>query len=294
MMAKEEEKKVRETEDQNDVVGENEETEAIEFVLFQVSECYVYLIPPRKSAASYRADEWNVNKWAWEGMLKVVSKGEECIIKLEDKSTGELYARAFLRKGELHPVEPVIDSSRYFVLRIEENIGGRLRHAFIGIGFRERTEAYDFQAALHDHMKYLDKKKTAEEMEQQFQSTSAVDYSLKEGETLHLHLKNKSSGRVKSKFFEQGLNDLSLDDKGNRKESMICLKPLPPPPAPLSPATAARKSPSNSPRKLSLEGSSKDASPDSTKEDSNEQHSPESPSTEDIPDDDFGDFQAAG
>lgn len=33
--------------------------------------------------------------------------------------------------------------------------GGRLRHAFIGIGFRERTEAYDFQAALHDHIKYL-------------------------------------------------------------------------------------------------------------------------------------------
>lgn len=44
MMAKEEEKKVREIEDQNDVVAENEETEAIEFVLFQVSECYVYLV----------------------------------------------------------------------------------------------------------------------------------------------------------------------------------------------------------------------------------------------------------
>jgi hypothetical protein len=35
-----------------------------------------------------RADEWNVNKWAWEGALKVASKGEECVIKLEDKSTG--------------------------------------------------------------------------------------------------------------------------------------------------------------------------------------------------------------
>uniref|UniRef100_A0A6N2N561 Myb/SANT-like domain-containing protein n=1 Tax=Salix viminalis TaxID=40686 RepID=A0A6N2N561_SALVM len=34
---------------------ESEETEAIELVLFQVSECYVYMIPPRKSAASYRA-----------------------------------------------------------------------------------------------------------------------------------------------------------------------------------------------------------------------------------------------
>lgn len=32
-------------------------------------------------------------------------------------------------------------------------VGGRLRHAFLGIGFRERPEAYDFQAALHDHMK---------------------------------------------------------------------------------------------------------------------------------------------
>lgn len=93
-----------------------------------------------------RADEWNVNKWAWEGSLKVISKGEECIIRLEDKTTGdmsleekeknatsavvffilqnfynlfpylkigELYARAFLRDGEPHPVEPVIDSSRF-------------------------------------------------------------------------------------------------------------------------------------------------------------------------------------
>ena len=40
------------------------------------------------SEVPYRADEWNVNKWAWDGQLKVVSKGEECIIKLEDKKTG--------------------------------------------------------------------------------------------------------------------------------------------------------------------------------------------------------------
>nr|GEX11952.1 retrovirus-related Pol polyprotein LINE-1 [Tanacetum cinerariifolium] len=169
-----------------------DDIEPVELILFQVSECYVYLIPPRKTAASHRADEWDINKWAWEGTLKVVSKGEECIIRLEDKTTGELYARAFLRDGEPHPVEPVIDSSRYFVLRVEENISGRLRHAFIGIGFRERPQAYDFQAALHDHMKYLNKKKTAEEMEQQYQKTSSVDYSLKDGETIVLQLKNVS------------------------------------------------------------------------------------------------------
>ena len=42
-----------------------------------------------------RADEWNVNKWEWEGALKVVSKGEECIIKLEDKNTGIIVLSAF-------------------------------------------------------------------------------------------------------------------------------------------------------------------------------------------------------
>ncbi|KAK7401926.1 hypothetical protein VNO78_13795 [Psophocarpus tetragonolobus] len=274
--------------------GEGEDAEPLELVLFQVPECYVYIIPPRKSVASYRADEWDVNKWAWEGILKVTSKGEECIIKLEDKSTGELYARAFLRNGEPHPVEPVIDSSRYFVIRIEENISGRLRHAFIGIGFRERTEAYDFQAALHDHMKYLNKKKTAEEMEQHYQQTSSVDYSLKEGETLVLQIKNpKSSSSVKSKFFEQGLNK-SPEEKNGRKESLSSLKLPPPPPAPLSPVVAGHKSPTDSPTKLSLEKTSKVVTPKAVEEDTEHENSPENQSTEDVPDDDFGDFQAAG
>ncbi|KAI6697266.1 hypothetical protein NL676_017385 [Syzygium grande] len=273
---------------------DTDEADAVELVLFQVSECYVYLIPPRKSAASYRADEWNVNKWAWEGALKVISKGEECIIRLEDKTTGDLYARAFLRNGEPHPVEPVIDSSRYFVLRIEENIGGRTRHAFIGIGFRERTEAYDFQAALHDHMKYLDKKRTAEEMEQHYQHNSSVDYSLKEGETLKLQLKNKSSGSFKSKHLEQSLNNLSLEEKANKEEPVVCLRPPPPPPAPLSPATSVPEStadvpPHSSPRQLP-----EHKTLSSNKEELGQSNSNDDQSAQELPDDDFGDFQTAG
>lgn len=271
-------------------VAESDDVERLEIVLFQVSECYVYMIPPRKTAASYRADEWDVNKWAWEGTLKVISKGEECIIRLEDKSTGELYARAFLRKGEPHPVEAVIDSSRYFVLRVEENIGGRLRHAFIGIGFRERPIAYDFQAALHDHMKYLDKKKTAEEMEQQFQNSSTVDYSLKDGETLVLQLKNKPGGQSKQKSIEQGVNNLSLTDSTKPKEPLPSIKPPPPPPTTLSPTSPRTPtSPNLSPRKNIKEER------DFFREEKPEPNSSskENQSSEDIPDDDFGDFQAA-
>ncbi|CAN1123331.1 Uncharacterized protein At1g03900 [Linum perenne] len=277
-------------------VGGGEESDAVELVLFKVPECYVYLIPPRKTAGSYRADEWDVNKWAWEGSLKVVSRTEECIIRLEDKSTGELYARAFLRRGEPHPVEPVIDSSRYFVLRIEENIDGRLRHAFIGVGFRERTEAYDFQAALHDHMKYLDKKKTAEEMEQHFQHTSGHDYSLKEGETLVLQIKNPRTGRgLKSQSLEQGVNNLSLEEKsGGNKEPILSIKPPPPPPATLSPTVRPMYiTPGNSPPKLSLDAKA-DTTSNTTTEDGKEHQSQGNESTQDTVDDDFGDFQAAG
>ncbi|CAE6076679.1 unnamed protein product [Arabidopsis arenosa] len=278
-------------------VDDNEEREAIEIALFQVPECYVYLIPPRKTAASYRADEWDVNKWAWEGALKVVSKGEECIIKLVDKTTGELYAQAFLREGELHPVEAVIDSSRYFVLRVEEKIDGRVRHAFIGLGFRERTEAYDFQAALHDHMKYLNKKKTAEEMEQHFQNTSSVDYSLKEGETIVLQLKNRSDKDTKSKTVEKSLGNLSLEDKGKSIETTIpSIIPPPPPPGPLSPVTTAQKSPSNLPPSLSLQRSSEQQDLDTKpeEEEKKEDLKAKDGGVEDAPDDDFGDFQAAG
>lgn len=272
-------------------IDETEDDDPIELVLFQVPECYVYIIPPRKTAASYRADEWDVNKWAWEGVLKVISKGEECIIRLEDKSTGELYARAFLRKGEQHPVEPVIDSSRYFVLRVEENIGGRLRHAFIGIGFRERPEAYDFQAALHDHMKYLDKKKTAEEMEQQFQNSSTIDYSLKDGETLVLQLKNKPGGNMKTKSIEQGMNNLSITDKSKPQEPILSIRPPPPPPVTLSPTTSPRtpRSPNSDPNK-NFEEEKEEIS----KEQAPGLKSKENQSSEDIADEDFGDFQAAG
>ncbi|KAF6136823.1 hypothetical protein GIB67_030108 [Kingdonia uniflora] len=322
--------------DQGD--DDEEEIEAVELNLFQVSECYVYMFqsqavvqncPPivlylvgslRNPEANSRnflnrgtrviwqdilkvsnisiglirrkilrqnmgmggygkkmADEWNVNKWAWEGTLKVISKGDECIIKLEDKVTGELYARAFLRDGEPHPVETVIDSSRYFVLQVEENIGGRVRHAFIGIGFRDRTQAYDFQAALHDHMKYLNKKKIVEEMEQQPEKTSSVDYSLKEGETLVLQINNFTS------------NSKPLDERPNKIRSPTCIKP---PPAPLSPVNVPPRSPEKSSSNFSLEGSKKFSSytdEHRTKEPSFEKQIPS-----DIPEDDFGDFQAAG
>jgi hypothetical protein len=62
----------------------------------------------------------------------------------KDTSTGELFAQV----NYVSPwtqVEPVLDSSRYFVLRVEGEGGKR---AYIGMGFAERGDAFDFQASV--------------------------------------------------------------------------------------------------------------------------------------------------
>jgi hypothetical protein len=43
-------------------------------------------------------------------------------------------------------------ASRYFVIRALDEGSGQ--HAFVGIGFTERTDAFDFNVALADHFKH--------------------------------------------------------------------------------------------------------------------------------------------
>ncbi|MCO5570589.1 hypothetical protein L7F22_024314 [Adiantum nelumboides] len=253
-----------------------EDAENAELVLFQVKECYVYLIPPRKSTASYRADEWNINKWDWEGSLKIVSKGVDCTIKLEDTTSGELYAQAPVRGDQPLPIEAVIDSSRFFVLRVEDSSGPQARHAFFGIGFRERLPAYDFQAALHDHVKYVMRKKQAEELVQEYESKPSVDYSLKDGETLRLTLKSSNSkppDATRSKFFDQE-HDLSQQCVASGVSTSSPVPFLAPPPNPTFLVRAASN-------KVKDTESESRTSTSSLKSQENF-------------DDDFGDFQTAG
>jgi len=103
----------------------------------------------------------------------------------------------------------------------------------------------------------------------------------------------KPRGSVKSKFFEQGLNNLSLEGKSDGKEPLLSIRP-PPPPAPPSPATSVQISPSNLPPKITLDGNSTEKSPNLAKDEAEQQHFPDNESSQDIQDDDFGDFQAAG
>ena len=51
-------------------------------------------------------------------------------------------------KLTLQVIEPVLDSSRYFVMRIEKD----RKKAYIGVGFQERSEALDFKIALQEYL----------------------------------------------------------------------------------------------------------------------------------------------
>ncbi|GAV80126.1 LOW QUALITY PROTEIN: DUF1681 domain-containing protein, partial [Cephalotus follicularis] len=79
----------------------------------------------------------------WSGQVQVVSCGERCEIRLEDPNSRELFAACFKNLGRKAAVESVLDSSRYFMQRIED---GTRKHTFIGL----ESRAFDFNVALSD------------------------------------------------------------------------------------------------------------------------------------------------
>lgn len=157
-----------------------------ERVLMVKNECFVYRLPPRPSNRGYKAADWGLDSPQWTGRMRLVVQGKQLTIKLEDRS-GALFAKAPV---ESHPgvaVESVTDSSRYFVLRIM-NDGGRT--AFIGAGFADRGDAFDFNVALQDHFKQI---KTAESIESAPNDQPALNLKLKEGQTFRINIGNSAA-----------------------------------------------------------------------------------------------------
>ena len=169
--------------------------EDIECLLWTCKECYVYQIPPLKNESGHRANDWDVNKWLWSGALKVTATGSLLKIILYDPATGALFATCPVAAHGNKAVDQVIDSSRYFVLRLDD---GKGRHAFIGMGFRDRSYAYDFNATMQDHWDGVRRGKDADEqaklMAERAASEPMRDLSLKEGEKLNISINVPGAG----------------------------------------------------------------------------------------------------
>ncbi|KAA0173463.1 hypothetical protein FNF27_05103 [Cafeteria roenbergensis] len=126
----------------------------IDFVRLVKDRVFGFKIPPRRGGASgYVAAEWKEHQ-IWVGELRVVSRGPLCRVVLTNKSSGNVFAVCPIRKGGPSAVEKASDSSRYFALRIEDPRSGR--HMWLGIGFSQRSDAFDFSVALQEHEKDVD------------------------------------------------------------------------------------------------------------------------------------------
>ncbi|CAM9313721.1 unnamed protein product [Choristocarpus tenellus] len=129
-----------------------------------------------------------MTKQMWTGRLRVVQRGMEAAVMLIDRRDGKLFAICQVEKGA---VERVPDSSRYFVIKIKNAQG---RHAFVGLAFNDRNEAFDFNVALQEFNKDLERDIILEQQHQKEESDSAgptMDFSLKQGEKIKIAIGSK-------------------------------------------------------------------------------------------------------
>ncbi|XP_069890031.1 adaptin ear-binding coat-associated protein 1 isoform X1 [Dipodomys merriami] len=201
-----------------------------ESVLCVKPDVSVYRIPPRASNRGYRASDWKLEQPDWTGRLRVTSKGKVAYIKLEDKVSGELFAQAPVEQYPGIAVETVTDSSRYFVIRIQDGTG---RSAFIGIGFSDRGDAFDFNVSLQDHFKWVKQESEISKESQAVDSRPKLDLGFKEGQTIKLSIGNittkRAGGAAKPRPAGTGAPSLLPPPPGGRAV---------PPPAPV-PASVA-------------------------------------------------------
>ncbi|KAF8911049.1 hypothetical protein CPB84DRAFT_1763227 [Gymnopilus junonius] len=164
----------------------------IESILYIAREISVYRIPPRVANEGYRANDWgDLAAPLWKGRLRIIENSKGVSLNLEDAQTGELFARA-----EYDParpsVEAVLDSSRYFVIRVED--AGK--KAYIGLGFAERTDSFDFNVALQDYTKRrratLNPTSDSSEDSPHIPAGPKKDYSLKEGQTFTISIPGRN------------------------------------------------------------------------------------------------------
>ncbi|KAK4100893.1 adaptin ear-binding coat-associated protein 1 NECAP-1 [Parathielavia hyrcaniae] len=174
-------------------------------------------------------------------------------IILEDPSTGTLFAAAPYTAPAT--VEPTTDSSRFFAVRVQDPT--RKQKATLGVGFEERSEAFDFGVALQEARRALSwesapsavgSAKAGDGGKRNNQGTmkgggdggggegeeEKRDLSLKEGETITVNLSGTRFGRRAGRHEGEG------GGSGGHGQSLASFA-LPPPPPPPGSSTRAQK-----------------------------------------------------
>ncbi|KRY09071.1 Ubiquitin-conjugating enzyme E2 J2, partial [Trichinella patagoniensis] len=161
-----------------------------ERVLLIKPEAFVYRITLPTSSRGHRAATWKLDNPDWVGRLRLLSIGKKVILKLEDKTSGDLFAECPIESYPSPAYESVIDSSRYFVIRLQDPTG---RTAQIGLGFADRGDAFDLTVALRDHFRHEEIADEIKKEELAESNKPKLDLGFKEGETITINIGKKTS-----------------------------------------------------------------------------------------------------
>lgn len=248
------------------LTGQALPSNAIQRILYLAQKVHVYQIPPATSTKGYQASTWTANNnklQIFTARIRVVEtsiptereEGDEHVtttLLLEDPKTGDLFAAAPYTSERT--VEQALDSSRFFAITVV----GEGRKAVLGMGFEERSEAFDFSIALQDARRVLGfevkppglagpgvrgSAKSQPEVEE-----PKRDFSLKEGETISINLGGLKGRRSRS---HEGADKSSQEQQKSEQDALFSIKPppgsgsggfLPPPPSAKSVKEERRRS----------------------------------------------------
>lgn len=168
-------------------MSDEDATSAMRQKLMSADEVYVYKIPALKSAGGHRAEDWNLSTPLKTCTLVVERRAD--VLVMEFSSEGSLFCTAQIdctagQKTEQW-LEQVVDSSRYFVVKIQ---GGGGREALVGFGFRDRDQAIDMRESIQHYERSI---KRELEGGAKFDSFSVP--KMNDGEKIHVNRGGKST-----------------------------------------------------------------------------------------------------
>ncbi|EGZ15876.1 hypothetical protein PHYSODRAFT_316058 [Phytophthora sojae] len=228
----------------------------LERALFSEKGVWFYQVPANQvTSLAPRADAWDPEHPFLTGSVRVVQRGDACFVQLfepvaaeqdeaETAATPTLFAQCPLqitRELALDVyVHDCVDSSRYFMLRVEDEQSDR--RAFVGIGFPDRTAAFNFKATLQDYAKYALRQLEVEQVEAAEQQTGSggssspkkPDLSLPQGTTIRINLKTNGA-----EDGERAATRPRRSSSGGGAVSPAKVPLIPPPPGD-SPSTAVK------------------------------------------------------
>ncbi|KAK4494067.1 hypothetical protein PRZ48_014365 [Zasmidium cellare] len=169
---------------------------AIQRILFVANDVHVYGIPPITSTKGFQASSWTsptqpTAQQIFTARLRIIETSIEGKIKadivLEDPKSGDLFAAAPYTGTAA--VQQANDSSRFFALRV---VGEGGMKATLGIGFEDRSPAFDFGIALGEVRKVLGMEgntaASSTKAKSDVEKEDKQDFSLKEGQTINIQV----------------------------------------------------------------------------------------------------------